>query len=961
MKKLHILLCAIVALMTASCEDDITRNDGGYMEGDGADRVTVVHLAADHIDDISGDMDVKFKVINPETHSTNIFEGSVAHNPDICVLGRKGALICRIKLGERSIPDGTYVVKVEGELIPNPGLRAVRFHESVGEEENRVEYSDLSGHGTEGDPYLINDDADFQSFIWTLLDDPTHAYGLHFRQTDSFDVPHRSMMIDGNIWAPTSFSGIYDGGGNELRSLTYQGASDVNKDVNIGLFAQLFDATVRNVTMKNALMLNAHSSVGIVAGKTSGSCTLENVTVNGTVTACGNNIGGLIGENDGTLSIRKINLNSLIVNGNETQSENVGLLCGSAKNGNLTIEQVYTPDHIFSATGSRKVGGLAGYVGNCQEINIKSVTLEHSVDTESSGTKIIYASEFGAGALTGQIENCTKANYEKVNVKAPVRGKSDIGALAGNASNMTSVNISSTVLTSVVTGENSTGGFFGYLGLASKGSMNFNGNDGATRYVLKSSADAEVSGGTYTGGIIGYLEGRDGKINLNSTIEIAVNVRGSENVGGAVGIARNLADMNAGKLTFSSQTMRVTASGNNCGGIVGNGVNSTISGGNTVKPLEKIPSSGDLNINFSGVVTAADNAGGIAGCLTGTVKGAASAANVTSSGNNCGGVVGYLEGSASSCAFTGDVSCGKNAGGIVGASINNLYIGDCVNLADLCGGENLGGIIAYLKSDTKKDMKIERSYNAGDLTDGRNSAGIIAYCYGSHTSNSSYCHLVISECGNGGNIRATGDSQHGAGGISGYNAYFITEIRQCSNSGDIHASTVMYSIGGVVGVMGLDDYYGGLYVRQCKNTGKVTCDVSSTKLGGIVGHLQPPMGSGPWMESRIEDCLNLGPIPGDQKSDTGGILGFASHYTHTDRTFNAGMISHGNAIIGTHSTGSIFYHSNNYFADGTGKDWPSATRVKTSDLGKESSFGGFDFNKVWKITSEGPRLRNCPF
>lgn len=960
-KKIYLMCVAAMVMLLTGCEEE-TRNASGYMEGEGEGRTTVFHLASDVIEGTGTVKEVVFTVINPATHSTHVFKGTVTHDSGIRVLGRDGAAVCRVNLGEEDIPDGMYIVNVSGELVPDIGNRKVRFRSNIGTEEPRTVYPDLKGNGTEQDPYLIGDDADFQSFIYTLLDDETRAYGIWFRQTGSFDVPRRSMIIDGNIWAPTSFSGIYDGGGFELRSLTYQGASDGGKDVNIGLFSRLFDATVKNLTLPDALILNAHSNVGMLAGKSEGNCTIENITISGTVTACGQNIGGLVGENDGTITLRRITLNSLVVSGSESSANNVGALIGSSHNGDLSIEQVFTPDHIFGITGFRHVGGLAGDVTDTKEISVKNVTLEHSVDSESAGTKIVYASDIGVGALFGWIDRCTTLDFEKVSVKAPVRGRSDAGLLAGHAGGLTSVTVNSVLLTSVVSGEVSTGGFFGYLGLSNGGALNFNGSDGGTRYVLKSSADAEVTGGTHTGGLIGYFEANHGKVNLNASVEIAVNVRGTENVGGAIGMAYNLSGMNAVNLNFSSKTMRVTASGNNCGGLIGKGSKVTVNGGNTIKPLDRIPKKEDLKGGFNGVVTAKNHAGGIFGTVNGSVSGFASGANVTvTDAGDAGGIAGYLEGDVSSCAFTGDLSCPESAGGIVGATVNNIHLYDCVNLADLRGGENLGGILGYLRSDGNKDMKIERCYNSGHLRDGKNCGGIIAYPTGHGNGNYSYYHLVITECGNGGDIDATGDARHGAGGIVGLNGYFITEISRCTNHGNIHASTVMYSIGGVVGVMGYDGVEGGYYVRQCRNTGKVTCDVASTKLGGVVGHLQPPMGSGPWMESWIEDCRNEGEIPGDQKDDTGGILGFASHYTHIDRCYNNGKVSYGNAIVGTHSGGSKFYHADNYYYVGSGNDWPGSIMVNAQNVSKADTYHNFDFKNVWEITTSGPVLRNVRF
>lgn len=965
MNKIHHILLAAIVIICAACEKDVP-DIAGYTEGNGDDLVTVFHLAASSVENGGSDNQVQFQVINPELHTSMSFEGTVSHDATIRVLGREGAAVCRVRLGKQNIPDGRYIVRINGDMIPDLGLRTVRFTSNRGAEENRVEYPDLEGTGTPEDPYLIQSDGDFQSFMWTLLDDDTHAYGLCFRQTASFDVPPSSMIIDGNKWAATSFSGIYDGAGNELRGLTYMGSSDAGHDSHIALFSEIYDATVKNLNMSRAMIVNVHSNIGIIAGKAEGNCTLENIGVSGTITACGKNIGGLVGENTGALTLSGISVSSLAVNASETQSENVAMLLGRSTGAPLTFEQIRTPDHIFTVTGSRNVGALAGSIENCDEINVRQIALEHSVDSETKDVKIIYAAAFGAGAVAGHIGNSGTLNLENVTVKAPVKGASDIGCLVGNADRLDTVNVSSVLLSSVVNGETSTGGFFGYLGFNNGGTLNFIGSDaaeGGTRYVLKSSATAEVSGGDHTGGLIGYLEGRNCRINFNAVTEIAVNVTGHENVGGAIGYAANISGMNLVRLNFSSATMKVTASTRYAGGVIGRGSNISIQGGNDgIRPVERIPEVTDLYSNFSGVVTASENAGGVIGAVTGAdIRGCFSKANVTAGGAAAGGLAGSFKGKISSCAFQGSVKCPGSAGGIIGSADKQFRVEDCVNFADIDGGGcgNLGGIMGYFTSICDENMYLERCYNAGNIKGGKNVGGILGHADYSYTSE--YDHLYVHECGNGGDITATGGKSNGVGGIIGFNGYKITEIKSCSNSGHIHATTVMYAVGGIVGVMGKDNDEGGYYVRQCRNTGTVTCSDYNTKIGGVVGHIQTRARVGDWQDAYVEDCLNLGSLPEDHDSDTGGIIGFVSHATTTDRCFNAGIVAHGNAIIGTHSGGSKFYHHDNYFAEGSGKDWPSAVSVSPKDLGNQSVYRNFDFNNVWYITSEGPRLRHCPF
>ncbi len=142
------------------------------------------------------------------------------------------------------------------------------------------------------------------------------------------------------------------------------------------------------------------------------------------------------------------------------------------------------------------------------------------------------------------------------------------------------------------------------------------------------------------------------------------------------------------------------------------------------------------------------------------------------------------------------------------------------------------------------------------------------------------------------------------------------------------------------------------------NSVTIFCSKSSTMLSVIVRNLHYTNLAN---QSQIFDCYNTGAIPSDQKADTGGILGYVTTRCDIYRTFNRGKISHGNAIIGTHKSGTIFYHDHNYFLSGTGGDWPSSTSVSQDRLGDKSVYSDFNFDKVWNITSNGPILRNCPF
>lgn len=950
----------MIALCIAGCADDgLEYVKPGDLQGSGDGRITVVHIRASGINEWNGTGKVVFSLEDPSTLKSLRFDGHIRNSDD----SRGNATYaCHICIGVTDIPDGTYFLKVDGEGIPELDRRKVRFVSNVGEEapSGSMSYDDLEGSGTQSDPYLINDDGDFLTLIWYLEEDPDHAYGKYFLQTASFDVPRRSQMIDGHVYSPVQFSGTYDGGGNELRNLTYQGGSNEETDSDIGIFKMLFSAEVKNLTISRAMIVNAASRVGLVAGRAYGYCALENISFDGSVTASGTDIGGLVGESFATLVLRNIRIGAFSLIGSEATAGDVGLLVGDQFQNDLTVEGVTTPGHAFTVTGHSNVGGLVGSLG-VNSAWFSNVTLEHSVDQETSGIKIVYGSDRYVGGLIGNLQALHGVEFNNVNVKAPVRGRQDVGGIAGHAL-VSHARVNGALISSVVNGDVSVGGFFGYLGYAGASSdITFSSESRPVRYVVKSSAEAGVKGNTHVGGMIGYYDSTDGNMKIKGTVEIAVNVKGTSNVGGAFGYATRLKDFNPYKINFSSTTMRVEASDSNAGGIVGLADHSTLDGGLWFNPGNKLP---DIPACFSGVVTASKNAGGIAGKMEGAsvISALASKATVTATGSDAGGIVGWIDYKAEDCVNYGRVDAKQSAGGIYGATanVNSIEVLSCVNYGDIHGDSNAGGIAGYTKMAKNPCLSISTCYNSGHIRSFN--AGGIAGFVGCDDTNSKNKEFDIKYSGNHGVVEGMGGSGGCSAGIVAKMEHRHGYVAQCSNNGEI-SGPAQQAVAGIVAHMG-DGGGGGLHynygqVTRCINYGKISSSDSNTRVGGVVGIME--YGFSMDYGHKITDCANYGELPTDQKHDNGGILAYTEAYTNTYRTFNKGKVSHGNAIIGDHQGASLFHHSHNYFLDGTGKDWPSSTKVSASNLCKESTYSDFDFKNIWIMTSDGPQLRDCPF
>lgn len=956
---------AVLMLMLVSCSDDpllTPKGPEGGLEGEGNDKVSVFHVTRGDDKGLAGN--VRFFLANPESHENLEFEGELAENPDLDIFGERGVLTCRMMIGERSIPDGRYLLTISRDGRDSRPVRLLRFKGNVAVQEEYTPYiySDLEGSGTEADPYMINSAGDFLSLQYGLLEDDFQGYGQYFKIGRGFELPRRSQIIDGREWAAVCFQGNLDGDGHTLRNLAYTGGSNADKDSGIGLFKSLFNATVKNLKLTGVLIANASGDVGIVAGSASGNTVIGNVAVDGTVQASGHHVGGIVGMSRGSLSISDITINTLTVTGNQ----HVSLLVGKQEGGKLDVKGVSTPTHVFSVEGQGCVGGIVGSMENGEELHVEDVVLEHSVDAESQDVKVITGGDC-TGGVAGNVKGVGDVRFASCTVKAPVHGGSYAAALAGKLEVGGKVAVSSNLLTSVVNGNDYTGGFFGCVHFSGS-ELKFEGNN---RYVVKQSAEAGVKGASYVGGIAGKLDAPGSVVKPAAPVEVAVNVTGTgKYVGGAFGQLEGKSghtiDISVDLVNFTSPSMRVSGSDDGVGGFAGWCNNVKVVGSASFDLLKHVPKESELTGACGIVVKGASTVGGVVGvCNGGGVYNVACNAQVTAtqttgSDHGVGGVVGFCNGNVSGCAFFGSVSGTERIGGVVGLQSQGHYISNCLNYADIDGGKYAGGIAGNVRLFSNVPCKVKNCVNYGDLTNGKAVGGIVGRVTDLDSHMWAPCsYSYIERCGNYGDIDANGSGDYAVGGIVGDFLGHFGIVWYCSNHGNVSSQAVAQSIGGVVGQIG-DGEHNDTEVKECMNTGEISCAKSSTKLGGVVGHIHSG-GGGSYNNSIIHDCLNEGTLPTDQKNDTGGIVGMVTTCTDTYRTFNYGKVSHGNAIIGTHNGGTIFYHDHNYYLEGTGKSWPSSTSVAEDKLTDESVYKDFDFDKVWYMSGHGPRLRNCPF
>ena len=177
--------------------------------------------------------------------------------------------------------------------------------------------------------------------------------GKTVKLTGNIDLS--TAKTNGNSNAPigsssndTAFRGTFDGDGHTISNL-YQSGWDLSYDWynygSVGLFAQLDDATVKNLTLDGFEGQIEGGDIAFVAGSATGDCTFENIEIkNGKIGTYNNGIGSIIGwSGSGNYTFKNIKIGADVVLGGLWGSfdSSVGGIVGQAEAGaSYTFENV---------------------------------------------------------------------------------------------------------------------------------------------------------------------------------------------------------------------------------------------------------------------------------------------------------------------------------------------------------------------------------------------------------------------------------------------------------------------------------------------------------------------------------------------------------------------------------------------------------------------------------------------
>ena len=882
----------------------------------------------------------------------------------------KTSLVRLILSGQERMPNGNYIISFRS--IPYRFLAQVN-NERIGiSRMNAPLKSELSGEGTEANPYKIGNSVHFNKFIKMLKEDALNCAGVFFKQTSSFNWENDESNM-GEGLSSQVFAGHYDGGNKIINGLT------INGKTNAGIFTKLTNgATVKNLSIQNLKFVNG-SNMGAIAGVAEGTVTLRNIKVFGEISGT-NNIGGLVGVANGTLNVNTVTL-GLSVSG----TENVGGIVGLVQNnkGKLVLKNADVSDSFVvgdlqqKALAATNVGGFAGNVDNAS-FEIDSSTVIHT--GSASDNTIVVSGKTNVGGVIGKISSLSaNSSINKTKVISPILVDTYGGGFVGWAKLANKLSVSGCQYGGIMKQGSYIGGFFGLLDCSGKEWLSYSDND----VVASNGSDIYIGGSNYVGGVFGQLNAAT--VSLAGENHFATEINGMDYVGGIVG-SMDKTTMDIGSpqyLNNGNKTVGLYISGNNyVGGAAGYMESSTLKSGHTFNLTAAIPDS--LSVKYKIICTTKANGNNVGGAVgracKSVIKGITVKSTITNkaeSGKYTGGVVGFFDNgnkSVEHCAFLGILTGKEYTGGIVG-EINKLgQIKQCVNYGNINGANRTGGIVGKVNY-VDDEPWVNECVNVGPVTASHFVGGIAGYI--SADGNEGKDWIKVARCGNYGTIIASSSDGGCVGGLVGKCDTDKIRVNNGANHGTIIGKGAFKGIGGIAGSLGDDadvlTEWDNVHVYECVNTAAVYSDkTKKCHIGGIVGYLEEGDEGSDDTNSQVNDCYNCGPIGPTSEATHGGIIGHCDYYTSLRRCINYGDTGDkGESMIGTVVDAGIVHDSNLYHLEGTGDDdgrnW-SSTPFTEDKMRELSTFIGFSAD-TWKIgvqthlrdNKKRAILKDCPF
>ena len=417
---------------------------------------------------------------------------------------------------------------------------------------------------------------------------------------------HLKVDIDfsGVNWTPIEgFSGMLLGNGHTIKNLKIESSAS-----NVGFFSTL-DGIVQNLKFENAQInvTGYQEKVGVLCGVLNGNA--MNITVDGTIEASSSNyVGGVAGYIE--KNTYPVTINDLENKATISGADYVGGIFGKLYNqygSSSGTTQLSGFKNSGAITGKSNVGGL---IGDCTAKTMLTIT-----EFNNTGSVTGTVNVGGTVGYAYGYENKDGSYIMNSSCAAAVSGEAYVGCIVGKAEGVminSCTNAGSTLTaTKYVTVDGSkyacVGGFAGMANGA---------NDCINEVNINYTA-----GGSYVGGIIGYVERNTYPV-TSSNLENKATISGADYVGGIFGKLYNRYGSSSGTTQLSGFKNSGAITGkSNVGGLIGDC---------TAKTKLYI-----IDFVNSGSVSGHSNIGGVIGYCYG-YKGSYIQDSSTLSGNLCG-------------------------------------------------------------------------------------------------------------------------------------------------------------------------------------------------------------------------------------------------------------------------------------------------------------------------------------
>ena len=514
-----------------------------------------------------------------------------------------------------------------------------------------------------------------------------------------------------------------------------------------------------------------------------------------------------------------------------------GDVSGGARTGGLVGNYSAAGGIATASSTAASVGGT-GYVGGLIGYHNGGAVSSASAVAAVTGTNTTGASHVGGliGRSGGAVSSATASGATTSNTVSTAY----VGGLIGSAEGAGSITdgTASGAVSSASTTSAYVGGLVGY---ASSGSL------------IRGTATGNVSGGLYTGGLVGQFINSSGATIQNA--DARGNVSGRGDVGGIVGLASGNGSMSASTATgaiSSSDSVSYSVGGAAGyfalgGGMTGIAATGNVAGGTyvggvvgyyyTAAALSGVTST-------AATVRGSNYVGGIVGISTAaTMTGLTSAAAVTSTGTGgaAGGLAGQTGGAVSSSTATGNVTAAGDAGGLIGFAYGTGALSTLRatgNVSSTATSAYVGGLIGRVNSGSLDDGRASGAVSGGNYT-----GGLIGYfdATGNITNSQASGNVSVSVSSHVGGLvgQATGagsfDNVSATGTVTSTHtgSYAGGLVGQFSKSGGMSNATASGAVSGGNRVGGLVGYYAsGGNLASASASGAVS---GSSYTGGLVG------------------------------------------------------------------------------------------------------------------------------